>query len=126
MESGLRFVIKSLPHLLKVLLVCGNAHIIGVQETPCVGMNCRSWKIALSYWSCNLSVMIVIPGMLGRLRDGPRQSFSQLFGQDILLDVCETFNVTLLHQTIRRAGPDKPSAQCFEMMLLAEFICTTF
>ena len=32
-------ITKSLFHLLKGLLMCGNAQIIGVQETPCVGMN---------------------------------------------------------------------------------------
>ena len=32
-------VTKSLYHLLKGLLLCGNAQTIGVQETPCVGMN---------------------------------------------------------------------------------------
>ena len=32
-------ITKSLFHLLKGLLLCGNAQIIGVQETPCVGMN---------------------------------------------------------------------------------------
>ena len=32
-------ITKSLFHLLKGLLLCGNSHIIGVQETPCVGMN---------------------------------------------------------------------------------------
>ena len=32
-------ITKSRFHLLKGLLLCGNAQIIGVQETPCVGMN---------------------------------------------------------------------------------------
>ena len=32
-------VSKSLFPLLEGLLLCGNAHIIGVQETPCVGKN---------------------------------------------------------------------------------------
>ena len=32
-------ITKSLFHLLKGLLMCGNAQIVGVQETPCVGMN---------------------------------------------------------------------------------------
>ena len=32
-------ITKSLFHLLKGLFLCGNAQIIGVQETPCVGMN---------------------------------------------------------------------------------------
>ena len=32
-------ITKSLFHLLKGLLMCGNAQIISVQETPCVGMD---------------------------------------------------------------------------------------
>ena len=32
-------ITKSFFHLLKGLLLCGNAQIIRVQETPCVGMN---------------------------------------------------------------------------------------
>ena len=32
-------VTNSVLHLLKGLLLCGHAHVIGVQETPCVGIN---------------------------------------------------------------------------------------
>ena len=71
-------------------------------------------KIALPYWSCNLSVMRVIPCILGRLRDGPRwvswrQRMSQLFRvySSATRSCLAHVRPSMLDETIVRAGPDK-------------------
>ena len=71
-------------------------------------------KIALPYWSCNLSVMRVIPGMRGRLRDGPwwvswRQSMSQLFRVQSSANIHFLAHVkhSMLDEKILTAVPDK-------------------